>query len=80
MHYGRVWHSVRLISLSFTSATIAFSGRIENDARIDFAVPGFEPKQAMVSRIDEDRVDLVFETPIPWTDLTGWCDAARRSG
>lgn len=78
VRYARVWHSVRLTHLSFTNASIEFSGRVEPDTRMEVAVHGIEPKIAFVTNVEEGRVHLMFEDPIPWSELTHWTHAAQR--
>ncbi|MCA1196371.1 hypothetical protein K9B35_00180 [Sphingomonas sp. R647] len=78
VRYARVWHSVRLTHLSFTNASIEFSGRVAADTRMEVAVHGIEPRIAYVTNVEEGQIHLMFEDPIPWSDLTQWTRAAHR--
>lgn len=78
VRHGRVFHSVELINISFGSITIIFSGKLDPGTRVEVFVPDFPPKTALVAQCRDERIDLNFEDPIPWSDLTAWCAAARR--
>jgi len=78
VRHGRVFHSVELINVSFGSITIIFSGKLDPGTRVEVFVPDFPPKTALVAQSRDERMDLTFEHPIAWSDLTAWCAAARR--